>query len=181
MRIAISGTHRVGKTTLAEALVDSLPGHVLVPEPYYLLEDEGHEFEDMPSLEDFERQLERSLTSLEDGATNAIFDRCPLDLVAYLRTHRQRAGFDIDHWLPRVRSQMATLDLVVFVPIESLDRVPVDRSEAKLRARVDDQLRDLVLDDALDVGVRSVEVRGSVEVRLRQVLAHLEPDAPLGR
>lgn len=170
MRIAISGTHRVGKTTLAQALADALPGHVFVPEPYYLLEDEGHEFEEMPTLEDFEAQLERSLTCLGEGAASAIFDRCPLDLVAYLRTHRDRAGFDVDDWLQRIREQMATLHVVIFVPVEALDRVPVDRAEARLRARVDDELRDLVLDDALDIGVHAVEVHGPVVVRLRQAL-----------
>lgn len=177
MRIAISGTHRVGKTTLAEALAGALPGHVLVPEPYWLLEDDGHEFEEMPSLEDFELQLERSLTSLEAGAAQVIFDRCPLDLVAYLQTHRERAAFDIDARLARIRAAMASLDLVVVVPIEAPDRVPVDRSEARLRSRVDDALRDLVLDDALDVGVRSIEVRGPVDARLRQVLAQATPAA----
>jgi predicted ATPase len=171
VRIAISGTHRVGKTTLAEALAEALQGHVLVPEPYRLLEDEGHAFEDMPSLEDFEAQLERSICCLEDNTVDAIFDRCPLDLVAYLRTHRDRDRFAADDWLARIRDAMATLDLVVFVPIEAPDRVPVDRSEARLRAKVDDELRDLVLDDTLDAGVTAVEVRGPVDARLRQVLA----------
>lgn len=183
MRIAISGTHRVGKTTLAEALADALPGHVLVPEPYDQLEDEGHEFEAMPSLEDFERQLERSLTSLPEAPADAIFDRGPLDLIAYLQTHRDAGAFDVADWRPRIREQMATLDLVVFVPIEAPDRVPVDRTEARFRARVDDAVRDLVLDDALDLGVPTIEVRGPVEARLRQVLAHLArpPVRPHGR
>ncbi len=171
MRIAISGAHRVGKTTLAGALADALAGHALVPEPYYLLEDDGHEFEETPSLEDFEAQLERSLTSLEQAGADVVFDRCPLDLVAYLRTHREAAAFDLDDWLPRVRDAMATLDLVVFVPIEAPDRVPVDRADARLRARVDDDVRDLVLDDALDLGIVAVEVLGPVEARLRQALA----------
>lgn len=171
MRIAISGSHRVGKTTLTEALADALPGYAPVPEPYYQLEDEGHEFEDPPSLDDFERQLARSLASLADANPDVVFDRCPLDLLAYLQTHRERAGFDVDDWRPRLRDAMATLDLVIFVPIEAPDRVPVDRSELRFRARVDDVLRDLVLDDAADLGVSGLEVRGPVEARLRQVLA----------
>ena len=44
MRIGISGTHGTGKTTLAGALCARLPGHVVADEPYYLLEEEGHEF-----------------------------------------------------------------------------------------------------------------------------------------
>ena len=44
MRVGISGTHGTGKTTLAGALCAHLPGHVMADEPYYLLEEEGHEF-----------------------------------------------------------------------------------------------------------------------------------------
>jgi hypothetical protein len=142
-----------------------------VPEPYHLLEDEGHAFEERPSIEDFEAQLERSLACLEAGAADAIFDRCPLDIVGYLQTHREATAFEVAEWLPRIREAMATLDLVVLVPIEVPDRVPVDRAEARRRARVDDGLRDLVLDDALDLGVHAIEVRGPVEARLRQVIA----------
>ncbi len=41
MRVGISGTHRTGKTTLAQALCACLPGHVTAVEPYYLLEEAG--------------------------------------------------------------------------------------------------------------------------------------------
>jgi uridine kinase len=78
MRIAISGTHLVGKTTLAETLAAVLPEHELMPDPYHLLEEEGHEFTEMPSLEDFEAQLERSLECLEGSGSSVVFDRCPL-------------------------------------------------------------------------------------------------------
>ena len=42
MRVGITGTHGTGKTTLAGALCARLPGHVMVDEPYYLLEEEGY-------------------------------------------------------------------------------------------------------------------------------------------
>lgn len=70
MRIGVSGSHRLGKTSLAEALSAALPGHEFVPEPYYLLEEDGYECEEMPSVEDFERQLERSFQSLEEGGAD---------------------------------------------------------------------------------------------------------------
>lgn len=181
MRIAVSGTHRVGKTTLAGALATALPGHVLVPEPYHLLEDDGHEFEDPPSLDDFEQQLTRSLLALETDARDVVFDRCPLDLVAYLQTHRDRDAFDAAAWLPRIRETMTSLDVLVFVPVEAPDRMSVDRNERRFRACVDDALRDLVLDDALDLGLDAIEVRGSVEARLRQVVALVGRAAPRRR
>ena len=49
MRIAISGSHVVGKTTLAEALAPALPHYELVPDPYDLLAEDGNEFGEMPS------------------------------------------------------------------------------------------------------------------------------------
>ena len=64
MRIGISGTHGTGKTTLAEALSAHLPGHLTADEPYYLLEDEGHEFAFPPSPDDYRALLARALQSL---------------------------------------------------------------------------------------------------------------------
>lgn len=173
MRIAISGSHLVGKTTLAEALADALPQHQFVPEPYRLLEEEGHEFEEMPSIEDFELQLERSLQCLQEGGPDVVFDRCPLDLVGYLQVHADAEAFDLEQWLPRIREHMAALDLVVFVPIEAPDRVAVPRSQARHRAAVDAMLGDIVLNDAYGVEVAVIEVAGSIEARLRQVLAQV--------
>jgi hypothetical protein len=171
MRIAISGSHLVGKTTLAEALAEALPHHQVMPEPYRLLEEEGHEFGEMPSVEEFELQLERSFQCLEEGGQGTVFDRCPLDLVGYLLTHEDAEAFDLEPWLPRIRERIATLDLIVFVPIEEPDRMDVPRSQRSLRAEVDAVLSDIVLGDAYDLEVDTIEVAGSLDARLRQVLA----------
>src|SRR6516165_8252122 len=96
MRVGISGTHGTGKTTLAEALCTCLPGHAAADEPYYLLEEEGYEFEFPPSLEDYRALLARSVRSLTSPPLlpRMIFDRTPLDYLAYLaapaRTPRLR-------------------------------------------------------------------------------------------
>jgi hypothetical protein len=66
MRIAVSGTHRAGKSTLVEELANHLPKHVMVDEPYHLMVEDGYEFSHPPSLEDFEAQLERSLLELSE-------------------------------------------------------------------------------------------------------------------
>ena len=173
MRIAISGSHLVGKTTLAEALAESLPGHELVPEPYYLLEEEGHEFAEMPSLEDFELQLERSIQCVRESGTYVVFDRCPLDILGYLVTHRDADAFQLEDWMPRVREAVARLDLIVFLPIEDPDRVAVPRSQVRLRSEVDMALRDLVLDDAWGLEFDVIMVAGTLEARVRGVTAHL--------
>lgn len=51
MRIAISGSHATGKSTLVDELARQLDGFVAMPELYYQLEDEGYAFADPPTLE----------------------------------------------------------------------------------------------------------------------------------
>ena len=171
MRIAISGAHRTGKTTLVEELRRVLRTYVAIDEPYYILEDEGHEFAEMPSLEDFELQLERSIESIVEAEEDEIFDRCPADILAYLLTHRESEGFDLEHWLPRVRNAMQQLDLIVFVPVEDPDRVTaLEPDQAELRRRVGEELRDVVLADRWAFGVETLEVTGTPRERVRQVL-----------
>lgn len=174
MRIAVSGAHRTGKTTLIEELSRTLPAYAVVDEPYYLLEEEGHAFAEMPSLEDFELQLERSIQCIADSEDDQLFDRCPADMLAYLMTHSDSDGFDVKDWLPRVRSAMQWLDLIVFVPVEDPDRVVVSEpEESELRRRVDEELREIVVEDRWDFGVEAIEVAGTSRQRARQVLAHV--------
>lgn len=177
MRIAVSGAHRTGKTTLVEELARALPAYAAVEEPYHQLEEEGHEFAEMPSLEDFESQLERSIECLVDSEPNTIFDRCPADILAYLITHEDADGFDVERWLPRVGKVMRRLDLIVFVPVEYPDRIVVsDAMERRLRRAVDEELRDIVLGDRWGFGVETVEVTGPVQERVRQVLGKLDAE-----
>lgn len=173
MRLTVSGSHLVGKTTLAEALADALPGYRLVAEPYLALVEEGVEFAAAPSLDEFQTQLERALDDVRDRADNIIFDRCPLDLLGYLVTHRDRDGFQVDQWLPRVRQAVAGLDLIVFVPIEEVDRIVVPRAERRLRAEVDQALREIIVDDRHGLGHTVIEVNGALDARLQQTLSHL--------
>jgi len=132
MRIAVSGSHHVGKTTLAEALAETLPRYELVPEAYHLMEEDGHVFAEIPAIEDFELQLERSIQCVEQSATNVIFDRCPLDILGYLVTHRDVGAFRLDDWMPRIHESVAALDVIVFVPIEDPDRITVSHEDANL-------------------------------------------------
>lgn len=173
MRIAISGSHLVGKTTLAEAVADALPSHDLVPEPYYLLEEDGYEFAEMPSIDDFERQLERSFQCIEESQPDTVFERCPLDLLGYLIAHRDAEAFRLNDWLPRVRVSVAKLDLIAFVPVEEPDRVAVPRSQARLRAEVDAGLREIIVDDVYGLEIDVITVQGTPGARLHQVVAHL--------
>ena len=172
MRIAVCGTHGTGKTTLVDALAPHLPGYEVVDEPYRQLEDEGEEFAERPTAEDFERQLERAIAGLEASDANTLFDRCPADLLAYLDSLDD--DIELDAWVDRTRPVMGRLDLLVFVGIEQPDRIdPAGLRFRRLRRDVDDALRDIVLDDRWSFGVPVIEVTGSTDDRVAQVLRHL--------
>ncbi|MBK9471309.1 MAG: AAA family ATPase [bacterium] len=177
MRIAVSGSHRTGKSTLIAELAALLPGYSTVDEPYWLLEDDGHEFSHPPSIEDYEAQLARSIGELEDAGDDVLFDRCPLDLLAYIAVHVDHGSFDIREWLPQVRAALQALDLLVLVPIEDRDRIALadadDDDGGELRATVDEKLKELICDDPYGFGLPFVEVRGDPGSRAEAVLREL--------
>jgi predicted ATPase len=174
MRIAISGTHFSGKSTLVEALSEELPRYTTVDEPYYLLQEEGYEFADSPSLEDFELQLERSIENLEESEPNVIFDRSPADILGYILAHTEVEAFDLEEWLPRVQIAIRKLDLIVFLPIEERDRIVLPFSQdAAYRQRVDEKLKEIILENPFDFEVDVLEVTGSLNTRVERVLAHI--------
>ncbi|MBZ5552005.1 MAG: ATP-binding protein [Acidobacteriia bacterium] len=175
MRIAVSGTHYSGKSTLVEALSRELPAYTTVEEPYYLLEDDGYEFAEVPSLEDFESQLQRSLESVEGSGSDVILDRCPIDLLGYLLTHRDADAFRLEDWLPRVRISIENLDLIVFLPIERPDRIEVASSQDKrFRLAVDEKLNEILIENPFELGMNVLKVTGSLHERVQQVLIHLQ-------
>jgi thymidylate kinase len=178
MRIAISGTHSSGKSTLVEALSEALPQYTTVDEPYYLLQEEGYEFAELPAIEDFELQLERSIENLDEGSPNVIFDRCPADILGYLLVHTNVDAFDLDAWMPRVRTAMGTLDLIVFLPIEVPDRIVLPLSQdAAYRQRIDDKLKEIIVEDSFDFEVAVLEVTGNLRTRIDRVIAYIRNEA----
>lgn len=177
MRIAFSGAHCTGKTTLIARLAEIEPEYEVLEEPYVTLEEDGYEFAHPPCFEDYEAQLRCSLDSLKEAWQDAFVDRCPLDFVAYMRG----IGEELDEreWLEELREVMQKVDLLVFVPIEEPDEIHVDRSELPaLRRRVDQALRELVLDDSYQLGVRTIEVEGAVEARAKQVCEAMKASGP---
>ena len=166
MRIAVSGTHFSGKSTLVASLLKWLPDYTSVDEPYFLLEQQGYEFSDPPLLEDFREQLNCSITSLNESQNNTIFDRCSLDCLAYMLAVSRT--MDEEPWIQKIENAVKRLDLIVFVPIEYCERILVPPSpNLKLRMKVDEKLVELILDDSLKIleNVEVLEVTGCLENR----------------
>ena len=80
MRIAVSGSHATGKSTLIAELAQQLNDFEVLDEPYYVLEEEGHLFEHPPGADDFEVLFRRSVEMLRASESSRIlFDRSPAD------------------------------------------------------------------------------------------------------
>jgi predicted ATPase len=172
LRLAISGSHATGKSTLAAELRTALAGYTFVEEAYFHLLEEGHEFRAKPTTDDIASQLRRSIDLI--GSTsdpNVVFERCPVDYLAYLAA--LRADTDtLRYWFQESREALATLDALIFVPVERPDRIAVGSDDQpKLRNAVDRQLRDGLLEDSWDLGLTVHECHGSPATRAAQVLS----------
>lgn len=184
MRLAVIGPHGVGKTTLVDDLTAVLPGYGAVAEPYWHLAQNGMPFAGGPNTADLEEQLRQSCTLiLAETGSDTIFDRCPLDLIAYLEVVSQDEGFE---WEPdgkllrRIEQALATLALLIFVPLRVPDDIAVTIEYPRLRARVDRRLKAMLRDDDLGLlagGPRVVEVFGSRDERIASVVPALRVTA----
>lgn len=175
MRIGISGTHGTGKTTLAEALSARLPGHVTADEPYYLLEEEGYEFGFPPSMEDYRVLLARSIRSLSSPLPRVVFDRTPLDYLAYMAATGADPSGEANAAV--LQPVFASLDLLVITMITPETEQALPAAEMpRLRAEMNDALLELARDDPLDAwgDIPLLEVSGALDSRLGLVLAALE-------
>jgi predicted ATPase len=176
MRIGISGTHGTGKTTLAGALCARLSGHVLADEPYYLLEEEGYEFGFPPSPEDYRALLACSVRGLSAPLPPGIvFDRTPLDYLAYLAT----TGVDPadEASAAALRLAFASLDLLVITLITPETEQVLPTAEMPgLRSQMNDALLEVVHHDPLNAweNIPMLELDGPLDDRLSAVLAALD-------
>lgn len=168
MRIAFTGTHFSGKTTLSQALQKELPNYEFFEEPYWILSELGRTFSHPPTLEDFEEQLECSTNLLREAPSNALFDRCPIDFLGYALAI---ADEDFEKWEAKIAQVLNFLDLIVFVPIETPDRILLPFSEDKeLRFLVDEKLRELLMENSREiVNTKVIEVTGTVQERLKRI------------
>lgn len=176
MRLAVIGTHGVGKSTLIDDLVGMLPHYAAVAEPYWHLVQNGMPFAGGPNTADLEEQLRQSCNLiLGETAPDTIFDRSPLDLIAYLEVVSQTEGFEWEpdgRLLRRIGQALSMLDLLVFVPLRVPDDIAVSIEYPELRVQVDRRLKAILRDDDLGLladGPRVTEISGGRDARLAQL------------
>lgn len=166
MRIAFTGTHKVGKTTLAEELADELPGYEFYNEPYLQLLEKGYPFSEIPTADEFIDQFNYSIKQIEQAGENAIFDRCPLDILAYI--YAVDKDIVTQQFYGKMMNALSQIDLLVFVPVEMPDVMICQPSELPgLRADVNDFLL-MWMEDLSNNEI--ITVQGTVANRKKQIL-----------
>lgn len=167
MRIAITGTHCTGKSTLIDEFRRVHPDFVHEPEPYTVMVEEfGEEFSAEPCVEDFQRQLQFNIDRLKqhESGERVIYERCPIDFLAYIECIAPRTTFVFDE----VIESMQRLEMIVYLPIEK----SIETQEfSKLRKAVDRRLNAIYNEDDLGIigatNLKIVEATGPIEKRLR--------------
>lgn len=172
MRIAICGSHATGKSTLLHELKRVRPDFTLIEEPYYRLVDAGHVFNHPPSIEDFEQLFDHAIATSHASHTHSVaFDRSPADYLAYLTA--LQPDTTLAERVALTHDALATLDLVVFVPIEKRDVIETTEMP-KLRRRVDALLREMLVEQTWGFVVPVLEVCGTPYERAQMVTDYLD-------
>jgi len=187
MRVAVSGTHCCGKSTLIDRFLITHTDFAHEPEPYTVLEElHGEIFAAEPSADDFYRQLEFNIARLRsyNAGEMVIYERSPIDFLAYMLAlddlgRDKEAGWLAERSFGMVKNAIELLDLIVFLPLNDMDsNVMPDSEDEELRNAVDDRLVALLFDDDLNLFASRrpvvLEVRGSTEQRLLKIEAALE-------
>jgi len=159
MRIAVSGTHGMGKTTLIDDFIKIHPNYRYEIEPYYKLQDEkAMELSLEPTLESMIEQLDYSIEQLNSCSNerNIIFDRCPIDYIAYAMHIADQDLFDINdsevsERFTQVKEALNSLDSIVFLPITKEYPIEYTEENSSYRKKVDKYFKEIYLDDIYDL------------------------------
>jgi hypothetical protein len=159
MRIAVSGSHGTGKSTLIAAFLERRPDYVHEPEAYEALADEVALTSKGPTPEGLESLLQHTVSVLAEHPPGArvIFERNPVDYLAYAAASRKEWSREMVRdflraQIPAVREAVRHLELIVLLPVsESGPILPRPGEDERFRRRVDDRLRRALIDDEYDL------------------------------
>jgi hypothetical protein len=183
MRVAVSGAHSTGKSTLIAAFLAQRPEYAHEPEAYEeladdiaLLASEGPDIEGLAAL------LEHTVSTVGRHGPGAavIFERTPVDYLAYAAATRSISRAERDEFIrtsvPVVRAAVGNLDLIALLP--AARRGPFASrpgEDDRFRERVDEELRRALMDDdyelfAADPAPRVVEFSAMPDRQLQELI-----------
>ena len=159
MRVAVSGSHSVGKSTLIAGFLGRHPEYAHEPEAFEVLADDIELAESgAPTHDGLLLLLNYTLAALDSRAAEArvMFERSPVDYLAYAAASaRTWQALEMKEFLrtqkPIVRGAMRHLDLVAYVPLPTHGPVRRRGENSSFRRRVDTCLRRALLDDRYEL------------------------------
>lgn len=159
MRIAVSGSHSVGKSTLIAAFLDRHPQYAHEPEAFEVLGDDVDLTEaGVPTPDGLSTLLEYTVSAVQAQSPEArvVFERSPVDYLAYAAASGRAWGPDEKHEFlathtPIVRASIRHLDIVAYLPLSASGVGRRHGEDERFRKRVDLWLRRLLLDDVSDL------------------------------
>ncbi|MBA2653465.1 MAG: AAA family ATPase [Gammaproteobacteria bacterium] len=187
MRIAVSGTHSVGKSTMVNDFVQAFPNYIHEEEPYRALRD----YYNIKFGKESTRfcnglQLYYSISRAKQYCANTcdvIFDRCPVDYIAYSKYTANYRETDIDDtfiesFVTPVKEALSFIDILLFVPITEKHPVAFEEdgirpTDRQYRIEVDDIFKKIYYENAYDVmppnPPKLVEIWGNREERIAKI------------
>jgi hypothetical protein len=188
VRVAVSGSHGVGKSTLIAAFLGRHPEYVHEPEAFEVLGDDVDLVESgAPTPDGLLRLLEYTVAAVEGHSSrpHVIFERSPVDYLAYAAASGsawesgEREAFLAAH-TPIVRDSIRHLDVVAYLPLS--DAEARRRGEdGRFRLRVDVWLRRVLVDDVYELLEhgrlpRVVALPGAADRQLDELVRLVEAD-----
>jgi hypothetical protein len=186
MRIAVSGTHFLGKSTLIDDFIKHHSEYTQEIEPYYkILEERTLESSLEPSLESSIEQLNYSIKQISSLANqkNVIFDRCPVDFIAYAMCALEQDAIEIyesaiAEYFPDIKEALNNLDLIVFIPLCKENSIEYTEENPVYRKMADKYFKQIYRDDVCDIfprynHPRIIEITGSRTARIKQLEIYL--------
>lgn len=141
MRIAISGTHSQGKSTFVHDWIQRNHHYIREEEPFRALHQEGYDIRFRQESTRLHNGIQMyynisRLMNYQQESYCVIFDRCPVDYIAYSKYTANHQTTDIDDEFvkslaARVRNSLQQLDLIIFLPIT--DHWPIAMEDDGIR------------------------------------------------
>lgn len=154
-RVAISGSHSVGKSTLIAAFLSAHPNYLHEPEAFETLGDDIDLTDSgIPTSEGLRALLAYTVSAVESHGSydSVIFERSPVDYLAYAAAAgRAWTAGEVEEFMvasvPIVRASIRHLDLIAYLPIPSDPLIRRGGEHPKFRRGVDTWLKRMLLDD----------------------------------
>jgi len=186
MRMAVSGTHFIGKSTLIEDFVMKHTNYKSESEPYYHLQNEkSMELSLEPSLDSMLEQLDYSINQISEctNEKNIIFDRCPVDFIAYAMCALDQDDIDINdseisERFPDIKAALNNLDLILFLPITKQNSIEYTEENPAYRKSADKFFKKIFRDDVCDIfpkynHPKVIEIYGDRVTRIKILESYL--------